>query len=143
MDMKALGPNTFGLMKKSRKYVKVAYQGLKELVMFGKFVEIEDTPVVEDQKDQENELTEKEIEDFIHQSISNPEKDAAVTPPVVTERESDTMVQSSISTPEQIDALIAKFQRIARKPLQTVPVATEPPSESDPEDSTYSLLPRK
>ena len=44
--MKALGPNTFGLIKKSRKYVKVAYQGLKELVKFGKFFEIEDTPVV-------------------------------------------------------------------------------------------------
>ncbi|CAH1415605.1 unnamed protein product [Lactuca virosa] len=97
----------------------------------------------EDQEDQENELIEKEFQDFIQQSILKPEKDAVVTPPVVTERESDTTVQSSISTPEQMDALIAKFQRTARKPPQTVHVATEPPSESDPEDSAYTLLQRK
>ncbi|CAI9274834.1 unnamed protein product [Lactuca saligna] len=41
LDMKALGPNTFGLMKQSRKAIKVAYQGLKELVK--KFVEVENT----------------------------------------------------------------------------------------------------
>ncbi|CAH1441181.1 unnamed protein product [Lactuca virosa] len=160
-------------MEQSRKSAKVAYQGLKELVKFGKFVEIEDKPAVvsinvevayehvapkpkfqfaieeielsddeEDQEDQENELTEKEFEDFIQQSISNPKKDAAVTPPVVTERESDTMMQSSIPTPEQMDALIAEVQRNTRKPPQTVPVATESPSKSYPEDSAYVLLPK-
>ena len=46
LDMKALGPNTFGLMKQSRKSTKVAYQGLKNLVKFGKFFVIEDTLVV-------------------------------------------------------------------------------------------------
>ncbi|CAH1433078.1 unnamed protein product [Lactuca virosa] len=128
-------------MKQSRKSAKVAYQGLKESVKFGKFAEIEDTPAVgsinaevadehvapkpkfqfaieeielsddeKDQEDQENELTEKEFEDFIQQSISNPENDATVTPPVVTKRESDTTVQSSISTPEHMDALIVEFQ---------------------------------
>ncbi|CAH1428241.1 unnamed protein product [Lactuca virosa] len=47
-------------------------------------------------------------------TISNREEDAAVTPP-----------------------------RTARKPPQTVPVDIKPPSESDPEDSTNALLPRK
>ncbi|CAH1416337.1 unnamed protein product [Lactuca virosa] len=105
--------------------------------------EIELSDDEEDQEDQENELTEKEFEDFSKKNISNPEKDAVVTPPVMTERESDTTVQASMSTLEQRDALIAEFQRIERKPPQTVPVATEPPSESDPEDSAYALLPRK
>ena len=40
LDMKALGPNTFGLMKKSRKDAKVTYQGVKELVKFGKFAKV-------------------------------------------------------------------------------------------------------
>nr|KAJ0210418.1 hypothetical protein LSAT_V11C400178800 [Lactuca sativa] len=46
LDMKALGPNTFGLMKQSRKSAKVAYQGLKDSAKFGKFADIEDTPAV-------------------------------------------------------------------------------------------------
>ncbi|CAI9266093.1 unnamed protein product [Lactuca saligna] len=92
-------------------------KGLKELVKFGKFVEIEDTPAIgslnvevadehvapkpkfpfaieeielyNDEEDQENELTENKFEDFIQKSISNPKKDSDVKPPVVTERESD------------------------------------------------------
>ncbi|CAH1452011.1 unnamed protein product [Lactuca virosa] len=94
--------------------------------------EIELSDDEEDQEDQENELIEKEFKDIIQQSISNLEKDAAVTPQVVTERESDTTVQSSIPTHEHMDALIEEFHRTVRKPPQTVPVATEPPSESDP-----------
>ncbi|CAI9269901.1 unnamed protein product [Lactuca saligna] len=39
LDMKFLGPNTFRLMKQSRKSAKVVFQGLKELVKFGKFAE--------------------------------------------------------------------------------------------------------
>ncbi|CAI9266317.1 unnamed protein product [Lactuca saligna] len=41
LDMKTLGPNTFGLMKQSRNSTKFIFQGLKELVKFGKFAEIE------------------------------------------------------------------------------------------------------
>nr|KAJ0221211.1 hypothetical protein LSAT_V11C200086610 [Lactuca sativa] len=41
LDMKALGPSTFGLMKQSRHSAKVVYQGLKDLVKFGKFAETE------------------------------------------------------------------------------------------------------
>ncbi|CAH1412012.1 unnamed protein product [Lactuca virosa] len=52
-------------------------------------------------------------------------------------------MQSSFPTSEQMDALIAELQRTARKPPQTVPVDTEPPSRSDPEDSANALLPRK
>ncbi|CAH1416306.1 unnamed protein product [Lactuca virosa] len=110
-------------MKQSRKAAKVAYQGLKELLKFGKFAEVEDTPAVssintevaeehvapkpkfqfafkevevsddeEDQEDQGNELSENEFEDFIQQSISFPEEDVDVTPPIMTERENDLMV---------------------------------------------------
>ncbi|CAH1413522.1 unnamed protein product [Lactuca virosa] len=107
------------------------------------FEEIELSDDEDDQEDQEKELIEYEFEDFIQQSISNPEEDVAVTPPFVTERESDTMVQSSIPTPEQMDALIAELQRTAWKPLQTVPIDTEPPYEIDPEDSANALLPMK
>nr|KAJ0201413.1 hypothetical protein LSAT_V11C600313940 [Lactuca sativa] len=53
------------------------------------------------------------------------------------------MVQSSSPTPEQMDSLIAELQRNARKPPQTVPVHTEPPSGNDLEDSAQALLPRK
>ncbi|CAI9297479.1 unnamed protein product [Lactuca saligna] len=146
LDMEALGPNTCGLMKQSRKSTKVAYHGLKKLVKFGKFDEIEDSPAVssinvkvvdehmapkpkfqfafedielsyeEDQEDQEKELTENEFKDFVQQSISNPEKDAFVTPLVVSERESDTTMQSSIPIFEQMGALIAELQRTTRKP---------------------------
>ncbi|CAI9270864.1 unnamed protein product [Lactuca saligna] len=42
-----------------------------------------------------------------------------------------------------MDTLIAELQRTARKPRQTVSVTTEPPSESDQDDSTYALLPKK
>lgn len=48
LDVKALGPNTFGLMKQSRKAARVAYKGLKELVKFGRFSEREEaseTPI--------------------------------------------------------------------------------------------------
>ncbi|CAI9292418.1 unnamed protein product [Lactuca saligna] len=42
-----------------------------------------------------------------------------------------------------MDALIVELQRTARKPPQKVPVTTEPPSESDLDDSAYALLPKK
>ncbi|CAH1431625.1 unnamed protein product [Lactuca virosa] len=170
--MKALGLNTFGLMKESRKAAKVAYQGLKELVKFGKFTEVEDTPAAssinaevaeehmvpkpkfqfafeevkisddEEEEDQEKDMTENEFEDFL-QSISIPEEDVVVTPSVVTEGDRDSAVQFYSPTSEQMDALIAELQRTARKPPQTIPVTTEPPSESDQEDSAHVLLSKK
>ncbi|CAI9279086.1 unnamed protein product [Lactuca saligna] len=42
-----------------------------------------------------------------------------------------------------MDALIVELQRTVRKPPQTVSVTTEPPSESDQEDSAHVLLPGK
>ncbi|CAH1416305.1 unnamed protein product [Lactuca virosa] len=42
-----------------------------------------------------------------------------------------------------MDALIVELLRTVRMPPQTIPVYTEPPSESDLEDSTHALLPRK
>ncbi|CAI9294404.1 unnamed protein product [Lactuca saligna] len=92
LDFKALGPNSFRLVKQSRKSTKVSYQELKE------------------SRGSRKELTENDFEDFIQQSISKPKKDAVIRPLVVTERECDTTVQSSILTPEQMDALIAELQ---------------------------------
>ncbi|CAH1434069.1 unnamed protein product [Lactuca virosa] len=159
-------------MKQSRKAAKVAYQGLKELVKFGKFAEVENTPVAssinaevaeehvtpkqkfkfafeeievsndEEEEDQEKDLTENEFGDFL-QSISIPKEDVAVIPSAVTERDHDLTMQSYSPTPEQMDALITELQRTARKPPQTVLVTTEPPSENDQEDSAHVLLPRK
>ncbi|CAH1425431.1 unnamed protein product [Lactuca virosa] len=150
-------------MKQSRKAAKVAYQGLKELVKFGKFAEVENTPATssinaevveehmtpkskfpfafeeveisddEEEEVQENNMTANELEDFL-QCISIPEEDVNVTPSVVTERDRDSTVQFYSPTPEQMDALITELQQTARKPPQTVPVTTEPPSESDQED---------
>ncbi|CAH1429296.1 unnamed protein product [Lactuca virosa] len=134
-------------MKQSRKAAKVAYQGLKELVKFGKFAEVENNVVAssinvevvdehvapksnpfafeeveisddEEEEIQENDMTENELEVFL-QSISIPEEDVVVTPSAVTERDRDST------------------------PPQTVHVTTKPPSESDQEDSSHVLLPRK
>ncbi|CAH1423019.1 unnamed protein product [Lactuca virosa] len=124
-------------MKQSRKAAKVAYQGLKELIKFGKFAEVEDTPAASSINVEvaEEHVAPKPKFQFafeeIEQSILIPEEDVAVTPPIVTERESDIMVQSASPTPEQMDALITELQRTARKPPQTVHVDTEPPSGSD------------
>ena len=40
LDVKALGPNTFGLMKQSRKGTKLSFQGIKPLEKFRKFLDI-------------------------------------------------------------------------------------------------------
>ena len=40
LDIKALGPNTFGLMKQARKAAKVEYEGKEPLEKFGRFSEI-------------------------------------------------------------------------------------------------------
>ncbi|CAH1433900.1 unnamed protein product [Lactuca virosa] len=160
-------------MKQSKKVAKVAYKGLKELVKFGKFAEVENIPAAssinaeiaeehvtpkpkyqfafeeievsddEEEEDQEKELSENEFENFIQQSISILDEDVVVTPSSVPERERDIIVQSSSSTPEQMYALTAELQRAARKRPQTVHVDTEPPSGSDLEDSIHALLPRK
>ncbi|CAH1443896.1 unnamed protein product [Lactuca virosa] len=96
----------------------------------------------EEEEDQEKHLIENEFEDFL-QSISISKEDVVVTPSAVTERDCDSTVQLYSPTPEQMDALIADLQRTARKPPQTVPVTTEPPSESDQDDSAHVLLLRK
>ncbi|CAH1431975.1 unnamed protein product [Lactuca virosa] len=159
-------------MKQSRKSAKVIFQGLKELVKFGKFTEVEDIVAAssinveiaeehvapqskfqfsfeeveisddEEEKVQEKDMTENELEDFL-QSFSIPEEHVVVTLSVVTERDHDSTVQSYTPTSEQVDALIAELQRTARKPTQTVPVTTKPPSESDQEDLSHVLLPKK
>ena len=57
VDMKALGPSTFGLMKQSRKNSKVAYQGKKPLEKFGRFAEtaeVHDTPAMNEPAPESN-----------------------------------------------------------------------------------------
>ncbi|CAI9282745.1 unnamed protein product [Lactuca saligna] len=169
LDIKALGPNTFGLIKQSRKASIVAYQGLKELFKFRKFAEVENTPTprfinaevveehmfpkpkfqfaseefevfdVEEEEDQEKEFSENEFENFIPQSISFIEEDVVGTPPFVYKRENDTLVQSSSPTPKQMDVPIVELQRTTRKPPQTALVDIEPPSRSDLEDISDAL----
>ncbi|CAH1415801.1 unnamed protein product [Lactuca virosa] len=103
----------------------------------------EEVGISDDEEEvQEKDMTENELEDFL-QSISFPEEDFAVIPSAVIERDRDSTVQFYSPTPEQMDALITELQRTARKPPQTIPVTTEPPSESDQEDSSHVLLPRK
>ncbi|CAI9292130.1 unnamed protein product [Lactuca saligna] len=102
-------------MKQSRKVAKVAYQGLKELVKFGKFAKLEDTPVVslinvEIAEEHVSPMSKFQLTFEEIESISIPEEDATVIPPTVTERDRDIIVQSSIPTPEQADALVAELQ---------------------------------
>nr|KAJ0200409.1 hypothetical protein LSAT_V11C600322290 [Lactuca sativa] len=146
-DEITLGPNTFGLMKQSRKATKFAYQGLKKLVKFGKFVEVENTLAASSSNaevDEEHvapkpkfQFSFEEIEVFDDEAEEDQEKE------FVSERERDTMVQSSSPTPEYMDTLVAELQRTARKPPQIVYVDTKPPSGSDLEKSANALLPRK
>lgn len=51
LDVKSIGPNTFGLMKQVQNESKVVFKGITTLVKFGKFVEtkgvqIADAPIV-------------------------------------------------------------------------------------------------
>lgn len=145
---------------------------MKELVKFGMFSKVENTsaassinvevgeehvapkpkfqfvfekvevPYDEEEENQEKDLTENKFEDFL-ESISILEEDLAVTTSTGTERDHDSIVQSYSPTPGQMDALIFELQRIVRKPPQTVPVTTEPPSKSDQEDLAHILLLRK
>ena len=46
LDVKSLGPNTFGLMKLVQKASKVVFKGTEALVKFGKFTETEGVQTV-------------------------------------------------------------------------------------------------
>ncbi|CAH1440065.1 unnamed protein product [Lactuca virosa] len=76
------------------------------------------------------------------ESSKEPVNEAVISPTEI-EKEINIFRKPNDSTPEQMDALIAELQRNVRKPPQEVPVRTEPPSESDQEDSAHVLLPRK
>nr|KAJ0202280.1 hypothetical protein LSAT_V11C600300170 [Lactuca sativa] len=105
LDMKALRPNTFGLMKQSRKAAKVAYQGLKELVKFGKFVEVEDTPAsssINAEVAEEN-LAPKPKFQFAFEEIevSDDEEDQEDQGNELPEKEFENFIQQSILIPKE------------------------------------------
>ncbi|CAI9296842.1 unnamed protein product [Lactuca saligna] len=137
--MKALGPNTFRLMKKSRKAAKVSYQGLKELVKFGNFVEFENTPTASSINVEvvEEHVAPKPKFQFAFEEVEtyDGDEEEEVQERDMIENEFEDFVQS-ISIPKEDVA-------DSEEPPQAVLVTTEPPSESDQEDSAYVLLPRK
>ncbi|CAH1416285.1 unnamed protein product [Lactuca virosa] len=103
---------------------------MKELVMFRKFAEVENTPAA------------SSINVEVAEEHVGPVNEAVISPNE-TEKEINIFKQPNDPTPEQMGDLIEKLQSTARKPPQTVHVITEPPSESDQEDSAHVLLPRK
>nr|KAJ0215764.1 hypothetical protein LSAT_V11C300123010 [Lactuca sativa] len=125
LDMKALGPNTFGIMKQSKQSAKVAFQGLKELVQFGKFAETEVTEEHmtqsrsnisssvdvsnDDDDDDDDDSDDTDDMDFrLFVPPKEPVNEAVITP-AETETEINISRQPNIPTPEQMDALIKEL----------------------------------
>ncbi|KAL4564809.1 hypothetical protein LXL04_028880 [Taraxacum kok-saghyz] len=123
LDIKALGPNTFGLMKQSRKAAKVAYQGTRPLEKFGRFaetVEPQEAPAMDESTtdandDNDNDPTEKELDDFINEYAP---------------------------TPKQSEATTEETQQTALKPPQSVSVAINEYASSDQPELVLDLQPR-
>ncbi|CAH1435414.1 unnamed protein product [Lactuca virosa] len=131
-------------MKQSRKAAKVAYQGLKELVKFGKFVEVEDTPassIVNVQVTEEHVAPKSKFQFAFEEIEVSDDDEEEVQEKDMIENELEDFLQS-VSILEEVVAVTPSV-RTARKPPQTVPVTTELPSESDQDDSTHVLLLRK
>nr|KAJ0216265.1 hypothetical protein LSAT_V11C300108330 [Lactuca sativa] len=101
LDMKDLGPNTFGLTKQSRKTAKVAYQWLKELVKFGKFAEVENTPAGSsiNAEASEEHVAPKPKFQFAFEKIvvSDDEEDQEDQGKELSENEFENFIQQSIS----------------------------------------------
>ncbi|CAI9299137.1 unnamed protein product [Lactuca saligna] len=152
--MKVLGPNTFGLMKQSRKSAKGTFQVLKDVVKFGNFAETEgvqasSTPIaIVDEEhvtpSRSNISSSVEVsndDDYDSNDIGDMSFCLSVPPkepvnevviiPAETETEINIFRQPNILTPEQMDALIKELQSTARKPHQAVYVSVESPSEID------------
>ncbi|XP_076917663.1 uncharacterized protein LOC143577820 [Bidens hawaiensis] len=137
LDLKAVGLNTFGLMKKSRKGAKVIYQGLHPLVIFGKFAETEavDAAVVA-----EEHVVPVQRHSTAFETISVDESDSSPSQPL----EIENQVQQFVPTIEQLEAFVTfkgKLQSTALKPPQQV-VVTNDDDDVEIEPATY-LIPRK
>ncbi|CAH1440331.1 unnamed protein product [Lactuca virosa] len=113
-------------MKQSIKAEKVAYQGIKELVKFGKFAEIEDTPLVSsiNAKVADEHVAPKPKFQFSFEEIelSNDEEDQEDKENELSENEFEDFIQQSIPIPEK-DAVV------------TPPVVTERESRTSMQSS--------
>ncbi|CAH1446737.1 unnamed protein product [Lactuca virosa] len=124
-------------MKQSRQSAKVAYQGLKEFVKFGKFAEIEgvqatSTPIAivaeehvapsrsnlsfsfdvfDDDVDDDDDDSDDDDDDVNFRLFVPPKEQVneAVITPVETETEINIFKQQNIPTPEQMEALIKEL----------------------------------
>ncbi|XP_023766512.1 uncharacterized protein LOC111915038 [Lactuca sativa] len=153
-------------MKQSRRSTKFVFQGLSELVKFGKFVETEGVQasntqivivveehvalarsnlsssfeVVDDSDDDDtNDDVDDSDDDGTNDDVDNHDDDDSDS----DDDGMDFLMYSNDLTPEQIDVLIAQLQSTVRKPPQAVPVISDSPSESDKIDSNASLAPTK
>ncbi|CAI9294423.1 unnamed protein product [Lactuca saligna] len=143
LDVKSLGPNTFGLMKQVRKASKVVFKGTEALVKFGKSVETEgvhtaSTPIimvveehvapsisnisfsfeVSDDDDDDDDEEEEEEEDVRMFESSKELVNEDVTSPTDTEKEINIFKKPNNPMSEQMEALIEKLQLTVRKPCK-------------------------
>lgn len=127
LDMKSMGPNSFGLMKQSRKGSKVVYQGLRALEKFGKFSETEEVvPAVSSAEEPTPTVPRPKVG---YEIVSDDDE-------MMTMVEETTAVQSIVPTEEQLEAVKALLQSTALKPPQSV-------AEHASEEEDTSLVPRK
>ncbi|CAH1414558.1 unnamed protein product [Lactuca virosa] len=145
-------------MKQSRQSAKFAYQGLKELVKFGKFAETEGAQAtstliaivaeehvapsrsnlsfsfeVSDDDDNDNDDDDDDVDDDDDDDDSDDNDDVNFLlffPP-------KEPVNEVVITPAETES------STARKPPQTVPVTVESPSESDKDEPNASQMPKK
>ncbi|CAH1417799.1 unnamed protein product [Lactuca virosa] len=121
-------------MKQSRKVAKVAYQGLKELVKFGKFVEVENTPVVSSIN---VEVVEEHVEPkpkfqlaFEEVEVSDDEEDQEDQGNELSENEFENFIQQSISFPEE-DVAITPLSVTERESDTMVQSSSPTPEQMD------------
>ncbi|CAH1413006.1 unnamed protein product [Lactuca virosa] len=92
-------------MKQSRKPAKVAYQGLKELVIFGKFVEVEDTPAsssINAEVAEEHVVHKPKFQfAFEEVEVSNDEEDQEDQGNELSENDFENFIQQSILIPQE------------------------------------------
>ncbi|KAL4562349.1 hypothetical protein LXL04_034551 [Taraxacum kok-saghyz] len=147
--------NTFGLMNKSRKTSKTAYQGKIPLEKFAKFAETaeaQEAPAMTEpaadtnvgvprphlqcaieeiniSDDDDDDLTEKELDD----------EDAYAA----EEQELNALIKRFTPTPKQGEAATEKTQHSVLKPPQSESATIDEPASSDQTDSGSDLEPRK
>ncbi|CAI9274511.1 unnamed protein product [Lactuca saligna] len=132
-------------MKQSRQSTKVAYQGLKEFVKFGKFVETKGVQAT-------STLIAMVAEEHVAPSSSNLGFSLEVSDnDDVGDDDSDDnddvtfclFIPPKEPVNEAVEALIKELQSTIRKPPQAVFVTVESPYESDKDEPNVSLVPKK